>query len=214
MDAIQSVTNAIFLGHNVIITGQAGTGKTCLIKKLYFQLKNSGKHVKVVATTGIASTLLPDASTVHSFFGLSDGRYNNSDMLKKMSDDNFHDVKERIERLEVLFIDEISFLSRHVLEMIETICRHVCQEPIPFGGIQVIMSGDFYQLKPVPNKYGDMGEYMFHSALKFHRFTLHTVYRQSEGESTIKCIYIDNESCSLSLSLSLCICRNPRWSSG
>ena len=70
MEETEKIFSAVLLieRHNVLILGQAGTGKTTLIKKIYNIFKESDVKVKVLACTGIASTLLPDASTVHSFF--------------------------------------------------------------------------------------------------------------------------------------------------
>ena len=68
MEETEKIFSAVLERHNVLILGQAGTGKTTLIKKIYNIFKESEIKVKVLACTGIASTLLPDASTVHSFF--------------------------------------------------------------------------------------------------------------------------------------------------
>ena len=75
MEETEQIFSAVLERHNVLILGQAGTGKTTLIKKIYNIFKESEVKVKVLACTGIASTLLPDASTVHSFFGLLYGRF-------------------------------------------------------------------------------------------------------------------------------------------
>lgn len=68
MDLTHDIEFAVENGHNIAIFGQAGTGKSFIVKKVYNKLKNSGRNVKITATTGIASTVLPEASTVHSFF--------------------------------------------------------------------------------------------------------------------------------------------------
>lgn len=67
MDLTYDIELAVKNGHNIAFLGQAGTGKSFIVKKLYHKLKNSGRNVKITATTGIASTVLPEASTVHSF---------------------------------------------------------------------------------------------------------------------------------------------------
>ena len=68
MEETEKIFSAVLERHNVLILGQAGTGKTTLIKKIYNIFEESEVKDKVLACTGIASTLLPDASTVHSFF--------------------------------------------------------------------------------------------------------------------------------------------------
>lgn len=184
MDLTGEIEHAVENGHNIIISGQAGTGKSFIIKKLYYKLKNDGKKVKITATTGIASSVLPEASTVHSFFGLQDGRYHVTQLIQKVcDDDNYNEVKAKIIDTEVLFIDEVSMLSLKNFTNIDALCRAVRNNDIPFGGMQVILSGDFYQLKPVPNSYGDNGEYIFPAIKQFHRFVLQKVHRQTEGKS-------------------------------
>ena len=93
VEIVKSVEN----GHNVIITGQAGTGKSIIINELYQLLVRQGKNVIITATTGIASTMFPDATTLHSFFRLMDGRFRTAQLINKISfDDNAHETKERI----------------------------------------------------------------------------------------------------------------------
>lgn len=149
---------------------------------MYHKLKSSGRKVKITATTGIASTVLPEASTVHSFFGLQDGRYSVDQLIQKVcDDDNFNAVKARILETETVFIDEVSMLSLKLFTDIDALCRAVRNNDTPFGGMQVILSGDFFQLKPVPNSYGDNGEYIFPAIKHFHKFVLQKVHRQTEG---------------------------------
>lgn len=182
MDLTHDIEFYVENGHNIAILGQAGTGKSFIVKKLYHKLKSSGRNVKITATTGIASTVLPEASTVHSFFGLQDGRYSVDQLIQKVcDDDNFNAVKARILETETVFIDEVSMLSLKLFTDIDALCRAVRNNDTPFGGMQVILSGDFFQLKPVPNSYGDNGEYIFPAIKHFHKFVLQKVHRQTEG---------------------------------
>lgn len=71
MDLTHDIEFAVENGHNIAILGQAGTGKSFIVKKLYHKLKSGGRNVKITATTGIVSTVLPEASTVHSCFWTS-----------------------------------------------------------------------------------------------------------------------------------------------
>lgn len=163
MDLTHDIEFAVENGHNIAIFGQAGTGKSFIVKKVYNKLKNSGRNVKITATTGIASTVLPEASTVHSFFfGLQDGRYSVDQPIQKVcDDDNFNAVKAIILETETVFIDELSMLSLKLFTDIDALCRAVRNNDTPCGGMQVILPGDFFQLKPVPNSYGDNCEYIF-----------------------------------------------------
>ena len=74
--------------HNVLVLGQAGTGKTSLLKDIYKEQKSLGRNVQITASTGIAATLLPGAKTVHSFFGILDGRFTNEEMFQRLGEDS------------------------------------------------------------------------------------------------------------------------------
>ena len=72
---VSVIENAVLTGHTILLLGQAGTGKTLLTKTWYYKVLGLGKRTVMTAMSGIASTLLPLGSTLHSFFGLMDGRY-------------------------------------------------------------------------------------------------------------------------------------------
>ncbi|XP_060577963.1 ATP-dependent DNA helicase PIF1-like [Ruditapes philippinarum] len=98
---------------------------------------------------------------------MGDGRYS-VDKLKALFDydDNYASAKERISNTCCLIIDEISMLSRRTFELVENVCRHVKNNNLCFGGLQIIGCGDFKQLPPVPNKYvDDDKDYCFTSQL-------------------------------------------------
>ena len=162
MEETEKIFSAVLERHNVLILGQAGTGKTTLIKKIYNIFKESEVKVKVLACTGISSTLLSDASTVHSFFGLLDGRFEGEELVERvLKDDNLHTIKDRILNTDCIIIDEVSMLSvsSRTFGHIEILCRKVRKSDKPFGGIQFVLSGDLYQLKSVTNiAYGDKGQ--------------------------------------------------------
>ncbi|CAC5371593.1 PIF1 [Mytilus coruscus] len=109
------------------------------------------KRVAVTATTGMASTKLGfEATTLHHWSGILDGRYI-IDQMKELydHDDRFADAKLRIEQTECLMIDEISMLSRKILELLESVCRHVRRNENMFGGIQVIRQNEADLIKAV-----------------------------------------------------------------
>lgn len=131
-------------GESVLLTGPAGAGKTYVLNRFINLAKSEGKHVSVTATTGLAATHI-GGNTIHSWSGIG---------VHDSLSDNFgkHLSKSRqeiIEKTDVLIIDEISMLHDFRLDMIDQVCRQVREMNEPFGGIQVILSGDFFQLPPV-----------------------------------------------------------------
>jgi len=132
-------------GHNVLLTGPAGSGKTYVLNQLIKLKKHDGKHVSVTATTGLAASHL-GGSTIHSWSGIGVRDEIGAHFVDGLSKSR----REIIEKTDVLIIDEISMMHDFRLDMIDAIARMVRREPDkPFGGIQVIMSGDFFQLPPV-----------------------------------------------------------------
>jgi len=131
-------------GHHVLLTGPAGSGKTYVLNEFIKQAKRAGKHVSVTATTGLAATHL-GGSTIHSWSGLGI----HDTLPKYYVDDLTKARRETIEKTDVLIIDEISMLHDYRLDLIDEALRKVRGEDKPFGGIQVVLSGDFYQLPPI-----------------------------------------------------------------
>ena len=145
-------------GHNVMLTGPAGAGKTYVLNQFVRQAKADGKHVSVTATTGLAATHL-GGNTIHAWSGIGV-----SDELQ----DDFEDylLKSRrdiIETTDVLVIDEISMLHDYRLDMVDVVARIVRDDPRPFGGIQVVLCGDFFQLPPVNRDQGKQGGFVTNS---------------------------------------------------
>ncbi len=145
-DMNQALALEIMLhGENVFLTGAAGSGKTYVLNQFIRLAKADRKFVSVTATTGLAASHL-GGTTIHIWSGIG---------VVDAVPDNFVDNmskgrREIIEKTDVLIIDEISMLHDYRLDMIDEICRLVRREPDePFGGIQVIMSGDFFQLPPI-----------------------------------------------------------------
>jgi len=134
------------LGYNIFLTGPAGSGKTFLLNKYIEYLNQQNIKVGITASTGIASTHL-NGRTIHSWsgFGIKD-ELSNQDMRKLLYSPQF---KKRILSTKVLIIDEVSMLHAHQLDLVNKICRKVRYNPAPFGGLQVVLSGDFFQLRPV-----------------------------------------------------------------
>jgi ATP-dependent DNA helicase PIF1 len=131
-------------GESVLLTGPAGAGKTFVLNQFIKIAKSAGKHVSVTATTGLAATHL-GGTTIHSWSGIGIG----DEIPHGFGDHMAKGRREIIEKTDTLIIDEISMLHDFRLDMIDEVCRIVREKDEPFGGIQVIMSGDFFQLPPI-----------------------------------------------------------------
>lgn len=131
-------------GESVLLTGPAGTGKTHLLNRFIRLAKSDGKFVSVTATTGLAATHI-GGNTIHSWAGIGIHDSLPSNFAEHMAKGR----REIIEKTDVLIIDEISMLHDFRLDMVDEVCRAVRKKDQPFGGIQVVLSGDFFQLPPV-----------------------------------------------------------------
>ncbi|MCA9338407.1 AAA family ATPase [Candidatus Saccharibacteria bacterium] len=146
-------------GNSVFLTGPAGTGKTYVLTQFIKLARSSGLHVAVTATTGLAASHL-GGTTIHSWSGIGIGDSIYTGFVDHMSKTR----REIIEKTDVLVIDEISMLHDYRLDMIDTVCRLVKAKPdVPFGGIQVVMSGDFFQLPPINRGESRQGGFVVNS---------------------------------------------------
>ena len=136
-------------GANIFLTGEPGSGKTYMINEYIAYLRARGVEPAITASTGIAATHI-GGMTIHSWSGI--GIKTNLDKydLNKIAS-NKHIVK-RVQRTKVLVIEEVSMLPPNALSMVDAICRQIKQSSEPFGGIQIILVGDFFQLPPVMKK--------------------------------------------------------------
>ena len=131
-------------GQSVLLTGPAGAGKTFVLNQFIKLSKYEGKHVSVTATTGLAATHL-GGTTIHSWAGIGVHDSIGNGFVDHIAKGR----REIIEKTDVLIIDEISMLHDFRLDMVDEVCRLVRKKDEPFGGIQIIMSGDFFQLPPI-----------------------------------------------------------------
>ena len=142
--------DAVLAGESIFITGPGGTGKSFLLQALYANYKagTKGKTICVTAMTGCAALLLGSwAKTLHSWAGIGIGR-NPVDTIVKAILGDAH-KKKRWLKTDCLVIDEVSMLTPALLEYLDTVGRQVRKTDAPFGGIQIVMVGDFFQLPPV-----------------------------------------------------------------
>lgn len=129
------------------MTGSAGTGKTFLLNKFIKHLKNSKIKAGITASTGIASTHI-GGTTIHSWSGIGIAKDIEDPKIKRMLRGRNFKWQE-IREAKVLVIDEISMLDSSRLLLVDRICREVKDPFRPFGGLQVVVCGDFFQLPPV-----------------------------------------------------------------
>jgi len=162
---------AIQDGLNVFITGPGGTGKTTLIQ---YVMTNLDANIGVTALTGTAAVLI-NGRTLHSFSGIGLGKEPKEELLKKVlrskRAQNWRDI-------DVLIIDEVSMLSEDLFDKLNYIGKNIRRNDNPFGGIRLLLCGDFLQL-PVIN-----GEFCFLSEAwrecEFKIFELTKILRQSD----------------------------------
>lgn len=134
------------IGANVFLTGEPGSGKTHTVNKYVSYLRSHNIEVAITASTGIAATHI-GGMTIHSWSGVGIKRSLSRYDLDKIASTEY--IARRIKRTKVLIIDEISMIDANMFDMVDAVCREVKQNREPFGGIQVVVVGDFFQLPPV-----------------------------------------------------------------
>lgn len=136
-------------GANVFLTGEPGSGKTHTINSYIKYLKDHEVDVAITASTGIASTHI-GGLTIHSWAGIGIKSKLSAYDIDKIATTEY--VVRRVSRAMVLIIDEVSMLAPDTLNSVDMVCRAVRNSNEPFGGMQVIFVGDFFQLPPVVKK--------------------------------------------------------------
>lgn len=133
-------------GQNVFLTGSAGTGKTYVLNEYIHYLKERKIIPTIVAPTGIAASHL-NGQTIHSYFSLGLRDSVDEPFISSLLDKK--KLQTRFKKLKVLIIDEISMVSPNIFSAMDKILQAFKENEEPFGGIQVILSGDFFQLPPI-----------------------------------------------------------------
>ncbi len=138
-------------GHNIFITGPGGSGKSALIRLINSDAFKKFKNIQVTALTGCAAVLLNcKAKTLHSWAGIGLGNGTIEQLVTKIKKNKF--AKALWKETDILVVDEVSMLSLKLFNVLNSIGKAVRNNPNPFGGIQLIFSGDFFQLPPVGDK--------------------------------------------------------------
>ncbi|KAH3847066.1 uncharacterized protein LOC127872120 [Dreissena polymorpha] len=142
--------------HYVGIFWQVGTGNTFTIKAIVEKLKKEGQNVSLNCYTGIAclnyTRLKP--LTLHTFAGLEDGRHSKEKLVYRLTtDEQFEKTLMCIHSTDILIIDKVSMVSKRVFETVEYVCKKLKDPSKLFGGMQVVLCGDFGD---------DNGDYCFH----------------------------------------------------
>lgn len=136
------------LGENIFYTGSAGTGKSLLLKTLIENLRKQHgmESIGVTASTGLAAYNI-GGMTINSYTGIGLGTGTVQEIVTKIKRNK--KAKSRWGTMKVLIIDEISMIDGELIDKLDGIARRLRDKDKPFGGIQVIFCGDFYQLPPV-----------------------------------------------------------------
>lgn len=147
-------------GANVFLTGEPGSGKTHTVNRYVEYLREHEIEPAITASTGIAATHI-GGFTIHSWSGIG--------IRKTLSSYDLEDIanKERISRrifaARTLIIDEISMLDGKTLALVDRVCRAVKNSARSFGGMQVVLTGDFFQLPPIAEEGGPQAQFAFES---------------------------------------------------
>lgn len=177
-------------GNNIFITGPGGSGKSALIKQMYEHAIENEKHIHVTAMTGCAAILLNcNAKTLHSWGHIGLGNKSFEEITYKINKNK--KAKTMWKTTDILVVDEVSMLSLKLFELLNAIGKKIRQNCRPFGGIQIIFSGDFYQLPPVGSRdEPETSQFCFESSewnavfARNNEILLKTIYRQTDNTYT------------------------------
>lgn len=167
--------NVLTMGKHAFLTGPAGTGKTYVLNRYIRWLRERGIEPAVTASTGIAATHL-HGQTIHSWSGVGVKEHLGSYDIDKLEQNE--KLFKRFSNTKVLVIDEVSMLSGNTLSLVDQSIRTVLRTAEPFGGMQVVLCGDFFQLPPVVRGGGD-ADFAFQGAA-WHSLALCVCYLEEQ----------------------------------
>lgn len=173
-------------GENLFISGPGGSGKTTLIKRL---VESTDKNIQVCALTGCAAILLQsNAKTIHSWSGIKLAKGDLDKIVKNVVTNKYKSKDWK--KTQILIVDEISMMSKRIFDLLNRIGKAVKKNQNPFGNMQVIFVGDFYQLPPINGQDEDSDKFCFESDEWFKTFPkenhviLTNIYRQTDKQYT------------------------------
>ena len=173
--------NILKTGKNVFITGPAGSGKTYVLNEYIKYLKEHDVPIGITASTGIAATHMGGV-TIHSWSGIGVKDRLTLQDIEEITEKSY--IKSKVQAAKVLIIDEVSMLHHFRLDLINRVLKHVRRSNEPFGGLQVILCGDFFQLPPVSRMGEPEASFVYNSqAWKEGKFVvcyLHENFRQGD----------------------------------
>ncbi len=155
----KAFVETFFAGGNVFITGSAGVGKSYIVNLLSKFLRENGMSMAKTASTGVAAFNI-GGQTLHSWMGIGLGEEDVKTLIEKVRKSK--KAVERIKAAKVLLIDEISMVKGELLDKVDIILKYFRYSDKPFGGVQLLVSGDFLQLGAV-FKAGESKSYVFES---------------------------------------------------
>jgi len=174
------------MGHNAFITGAAGSGKTHLLNEYIRYLRENSAQIGITASTGIAATHM-GGTTIHAWSGLGIRDTLSAYDLEALEEKPY--LWKRFENVHVLIIDEISMLHHYRLDLVDKIARSFKRTDRPFGGMQTILCGDFFQLPPVSRAGEKPAHFCYHAEvwkeLDLKVCYLEEQHRQEDG------VYLD-----------------------
>lgn len=193
-DEQQGILRAVKGGDNLLITGFAGTGKSFLVERIL----EENPDAALTATTGLAALNI-GGTTIHSWAGIGIGEDHPRDIAEKIMYNHFkEEVRKRILETDMLIVDEVSMLNGKIMRTLDQVLRRVRaldddhgmkeRAAMPFGGMQMIFTGDFLQLPPVIKDENEKRKMPFcFKAPSWRRGHIHThlltkVFRQSQQE--------------------------------
>lgn len=172
-------------GANVFLTGAPGSGKTFVLNQFIEAARKGEKRIAITASTGMAASHIGGV-TIHSWSGLGIAEMITKDDLRRLQGNNR--IGRRIRKANILVIDEVSMLHGHRLDMVNVLTKHIRGSKLPFGGLQVILVGDLFQLPPVNR---DSSEFDFvHLSYSWEELGLKICYlteqhRQGENDDLL-----------------------------
>ncbi len=171
------IIDAVRARRNVCVTGAAGTGKSFLLNLI----KSHFPYIHVTASTGVAAVNVGGV-TIHSWAGIGKANLPAEEIAKFINSGPGTKIRRQIKKAKLLAIDEISMISAAVFNLLNNVFKLVRQKDLPFGGIQLVVLGDFFQLPPVAKE--EQVDFCFNAAAwvegDFQTFELAEIFRQSD----------------------------------